>query len=147
MDFISDPLVHKVIGLAIEVHKELGPGLLESAYNRCLSFEFERHRIAFRSEVPLPLSYRGIRLDCGYRLDLLVENRLVVEVKSIERILPIHPAQVITYVRLARAKQGIIFNFNVARLKDGIKSIILPEPTRRESNTPSSEPREAGDPP
>src|SRR5689334_13899635 len=121
---IEDPLVKRVIGCAIEVHRELGPGLLESSYQRCMSFELQAQAIQFRTEIPLPLTYRGVKLDCGYRLDLLVEGWLIVEVKSVERLLPIHTAQVLTYIRLAGGKQGIIFNFNEARLKDGIKSVM-----------------------
>jgi GxxExxY protein len=125
MSFISDPLVHRVIGCAIDVHRELGPGLLESPYCRCLRFELARREIAFSNEVWLPLVYKGLRLHNAYRIDLMVEGRLVVEVKAIDKILPVHLAQVKTYLRLSGAGQGLIFNFHEARLKDGIKSVML----------------------
>lgn len=121
---VEDPLVKKVIGCAIQVHREIGPGLLESSYQRCMRYELEAQAIPFRTEIPLPLTYRGKKLDCGYRLDLLVEGWLVVEVKSVARLLPIHTAQVITYIRLAGGRQGLIFNFNEARMKDGIRSVM-----------------------
>ena len=126
MALVEDPLVQKMIGCAMQVHRFLGPGLLESAYRRCLCRELREQRIQFRTEVPLPLEYRGERLDCGYRLDLIIEDWLVIEVKAVERLLPIHTAQVVTYLRLSGARQGLLINFNVPRLKDGIKSVLRP---------------------
>ncbi len=124
MPLVSHPLVEKVIGCAIAVHRALGPGLLESTYRRCLCFELAANGIAFRTEVAVPLEYRGIRLDCGYRIDVLIDDWLVVEVKSVERLLPIHTAQVITYVRLSGSRQGLIVNFNEPLLKNGLKSVL-----------------------
>ena len=123
-EFIKDPLVERVIGCAIAVHRELGPGLLESTYRRCLGWELTANSIAFVEEVPVPVSYRGMRLDCGYRVDLLVEGWLVLEIKSVAALLPIHTAQVMTYVRLSHSRQGLIRNFNATRLRDGLRSVL-----------------------
>ena len=125
---VTNPLVNAVIGCAITVHRELGPGLLESAYQRCLCWELSAHGIAHESEVPIPLMFRGMSLDCGYRIDILLDSWLVVEIKSVKAVAPIHMAQVLTYMRLCNAKQGLIFNFNSVRLKDGIRSVL---PKRR----------------
>ena len=127
MTLFSHPLVHTVIGCAIEVHRTLGPGLLESAYRPCLAKEFRDKRIRYVTELTIPVCYKGEAVDCAYRLDFLIEDWLVVEIKSVERIIPAHRAQVITYVRLVRARQGLIFNFHVARMKDGIVSVLAPE--------------------
>lgn len=121
---ISDPLVEKVIGCGIEVHKALGPGLLESTYRKCLSWELTANGVSFVEELAVPVSYRGMRLDCGYRIDLLVEGWFVLEIKSVATILPVHIAQVKTYVRLSGSRQGLIMNFNAARLKDGLRSVL-----------------------
>jgi GxxExxY protein len=125
MAIVSDPLVEKVIGCATTVHRVLGPGLLETVYGRCLCVELRAMDIPFRTEVIVPVIYGNLRLDNGHRIDLLVDKWLVVEIKSVERLLPIHTAQVLTYLRLADAKQGLILNFNAPRLKDGLKSVIL----------------------
>ena len=125
MAFIADPLAQQVIGCAISVHRALGAGLLESTYARCFRLELARQRIRFSSEVWLPIMYKTTRLDNAYRIDLMVEDKLVVEIKAVEKILPVHQAQLLTYVRLSGAGQGLLFNFNEARLKDGIKSVIL----------------------
>ena len=124
MSLIADPLVERVIGCAIAVHRELGPGLLESAYRRCLCCELDANAIAFKTEVDLPLIYRGARVECGYRIDILVEGWLVIEVKSVERLLPVHTAQTITYVTLSGSRQGLILNFNATTLKEGLKSVL-----------------------
>ena len=121
---VSDPLVQKVIGCAIAVHRELGPGLLESTYKRCLCWELSTNAITYESEVAVPLNYRGMSLDCGYRIDLVVAGWLVVEIKSVSAILPIHIAQALTYVRLFNSRQGLVINFNAPRLKDGLRSVI-----------------------
>ncbi len=118
-------LSHKVIGCAIEVHRTLGPGLLESTYRQCLAYELTINGINFKAEHPLPVDYKDFRLDCGYRIDLLVENEIIIELKSVESLLPIHEAQLLTYLKLARVKQGFLVNFNVKRLKDGIKRYVL----------------------
>jgi GxxExxY protein len=115
-------LSNRVIGCAIEVHRNLGPGLLESTYQQCLAHELSINDIEFRVEHPLPVVSKDIRLDCGYRIDLLVENEIVPELKSVEKLAPIHEAQLLSYLKLANKKQGFLINFNVVRLKDGLKS-------------------------
>ncbi len=114
----------KIIGAAIEVHKKLGPGLLESAYEECLCCEMALRGIKFKRQVPLPLNYKGVDLDCGYRLDLLVEDKVIVELKSIEGLEPIHEAQMLTYLKLRNAWLGLIINFNVIMLKDGVRRLV-----------------------
>ena len=114
-----------VIGAAIEVHRHLGPGLLESAYEECLCRELALRNTPFDRQVALPISYKGLQLDCSYRVDLLVENMLVVELISVELLLPIHEAQVLTYIRLGGWKVGLLLNFNVPVLKRGIKRLVL----------------------
>jgi len=115
----------EIIGAAIEVHRALGPGLLESAYEACLCQELGLRGLCYASQVDLPVTYKGRQLDCGYRLDLLVANAVVVEVKAVERLLPIHEAQVLTYLRLGEWKVGLLINFNVAVLKSGIRRLVL----------------------
>ena len=107
-----DPLTEQIIGCAIKVHRALGPGLLESAYEACLAFELNRSGLVVATQVPLPLIYEDVRLDCGYRIDLIVSDDVIVEVKSIERLLPLHEAQLLTYMRLARKRRGLLMNFN-----------------------------------
>ena len=114
----------KIIGAAIEVHKKLGPGLLESAYEECLCCEMQLRGIEFKRQVPLQLNYKGVVLDCGYRLDLLVEDKVIVELKSIEGLEPIHEAQMLTYLKLRNAWLGLIINFNVIMLKDGVRRLV-----------------------
>ncbi len=121
----TSPLVHSVLGSAIAVHRALGPGLLESVYRRCLVYELDLAQLRVASEVPLPVEYRGVRLDGGYRVDLVVEDELLIEIKSVEQLLPVHRAQVLTYLKLSRLKQGLLINFNVYRLKDGVQSLLL----------------------
>lgn len=123
MDF--DPLSNRVIGCAIEVHRELGPGLLESTHEQCLARELSLKRIAFRLQHPQPVEYKGIRLDCGYRLDVLMEDELIVELKSVEQVKGLHEAQLLTYMKLAGLKTGLLINFNVTVLKNGIKRFVL----------------------
>jgi len=108
-----EAISHQVIGCAIEVHRTLGPGLLESSYQRCLSRELELNGIAHNCEVPLPIEYKGICLDCGYRVDVLISNQLIVELKSVKKIEPIHEAQLLTYLKLSKIKTGLLINFNV----------------------------------
>jgi GxxExxY protein len=120
-----DPLSHRVIGCAIKVHRTLGPGLLESAYEECLCHELTKAGIVFQRQLELPVHYDGIKLDCGYRLDILVENNLVVELKAVEKVLPIHEAQLLSYLKLSSYRLGLLLNFNVVILKDGIKRIVL----------------------
>jgi GxxExxY protein len=120
-----DELSRSVIGCAIEVHRTLGPGLLESTYRQCLAFEFSQARISFQMEVPLPVRYKEVLMDCGYRIDLLVNGNLIIEIKSVETLLPIHQAQILTYMRLANVPLGLLINFNVTKLQNGIKRFIL----------------------
>ncbi len=120
-----DELSNKVIGCAIEVHRNLGPGLLESAYEQCLAREFSLADVNFEIQKSIPVSYKGIQLDCGYRLDLFVEKRLILEIKSVDKILPIHEAQILTYMKLAKVSVGLLINFNVELLKEGIRRFVL----------------------
>jgi GxxExxY protein len=120
-----DELSNKVLGCAIEVHRELGPGLLESTYEQCLAYELSRAKIPFKVQLELPVKYKDIRLDCGYRIDLLADDSLVVELKSIDQLLPIHEAQILTYMKLATIKVGLLINFNVTRLTKGVRRFVL----------------------
>jgi GxxExxY protein len=117
-------ITDRVIGAAIEVHRHLGPGLLESAYEECLCYELSRSRLRFERQAPLPVEYKGLRLDCAYRLDLLVEQAVLLELKAIEEVLPIHKAQVLTYLRAAGKQVGLLINFNVEVLKNGITRLV-----------------------
>ena len=117
-------LTGDVIGAAIEVHKILGPGLLESAYERCLCFELDLRKIPYDTQKELPLEYKGSQVDCGYRLDLVVADKLIVELKACEQLLPIHEAQLLTYLKITGIKHGLLINFNVPVLKDGIKRLV-----------------------
>ncbi len=121
----KDPLSGAVIGAAIEVHRHLGPGLLESAYEACLAHELQHRGIGFQLQVPLPVRYKDVSLECGYRIDAMVEGRLLLELKAVERILPIHAAQILTYMRLASVDTGLLINFNVTRLVDGVQRFKL----------------------
>lgn len=114
-----------VLDCCFVVHSELGPGLLESSYEECLFYEIKKSGLIVNKQKPLPLIYKEIRLDIGYRVDLLVENKVIVEVKSVEAIADIHLAQILTYMKLARCRLGLLANFNVKHLKDGIKRVIL----------------------
>jgi len=120
-----DVLSRKVIGCAIEVHKHLGPGLLESAYEQCLGYELQQSGIAFARQVPLPVEYKDMRLDCGYRADLVLNDQLVVELKSVDKLQRIHEAQLLTYMKIAKIHTGLLINFNVNLLKSGIKRFVL----------------------
>jgi len=120
-----DPLTEKVIGCAIEVHRILGPGLLESAYQRCMLFELRKQGLAVETEVPMPVNYKGEIMDCGYRVDMLVEKSLILELKAVDAILPIHQAQLLTYMKLSGIHLGLLINFHQPRLVDGLKRFIL----------------------
>jgi len=120
-----DSLTEKVIGAAIEVHRALGPGLLESAYEECLCYELGQQGVLFQRQVGLPVIYKAIRLDCGYRMDIVVEGRLVIELKTVEALSPIHEAQLLTYLKLSGVHTGLLMNFNVPILKNGIKRMKL----------------------
>jgi GxxExxY protein len=119
-----DQISHGIIGAAIEVHRHLGPGLLESAYEACLAFEIKKLGMKVEEQKPLPVVYKEVKLDCGYRLDLVVEDEIIVEIKAIEKLLPIHDAQLLSYLRLTRKKVGLLMNFHVPVLKDGLKRIV-----------------------
>ena len=114
----------KVIGAAIEVHQTLGPGLLESAYEECLCHELSINGLSFKRQQHLPVSYKAIKLDCGYRLDIVVENLIIIELKAVDRIEPIHKAQLLTYLKLANMKLGLLLNFNVPVMRDGIVRLV-----------------------
>ena len=121
----DNEITHEIIGAAIEVHKLLGPGLLESACKACLCHEFAIRKIGFQKQKPIPLVYKEIKLNCGFRLDLLVEKRIVVELKSVDALAPIHEAIMLTYLRLSGHKLGLLINFNVSILKEGIRRFIM----------------------
>lgn len=123
MDF--DELSKRVIGSAIEVHKALGPGLLENAYKQCVAYELTRANIKFLMEAELPVIYKEVRISCGYRIDLLIEDQLIAELKCVDKIHPIHEAQILTYMKLANIGVGLLINFNEKYLKHGIKRFVL----------------------
>ncbi len=120
-----DPLTERVIGAAIEVHRHLGPGLLESAYEECLFWELGQAGLKTQRQVPVPVVYKEVKLDIGYRLDLVVQDELIVELKTVEKLLPIHEAQLLTYLKLSVMKTGLLLNFYSAILRDGIKRMVL----------------------
>ncbi|MCE7062963.1 GxxExxY protein [Dyadobacter sp. CY343] len=114
----------KIIGCCIDIHRELGPGLLESAYEECLAYELKRSGLFFERQKPVPVHYKEVRLEYGYRMDFVVENAVVVELKSVEALNPIHEAQILTYMKFAEKKVGLLINFNVLILKNGIKRFV-----------------------
>jgi GxxExxY protein len=120
----ENEIANKAIGLAIEVHSTLGPGLLESAYQECLFYKINKSGFRVEKEKPMPLIFEDVKLECGYRIDLLIENKLVLEVKSVEALNDVHLAQTLTYMKLGNYKLGLLINFNVALLKNGIKRVI-----------------------
>jgi GxxExxY protein len=120
----SDEITNQIIGCAIEVHRELGPGLLESCYRACLARELEDTGVQLQTEVPVPVIYKGEKVDCGYRLDIVVNELVVIEVKAVDKLAPVHTAQVLTYLRLAGYEVGLLINFNTRLLKDGIKRVL-----------------------
>ncbi len=122
---LESSLAKRVIGCAIEVHRELGPGLLESAYEQCLARELALNEIRFAMQVPLSVAYKGVKIDCGYRMDLVVDGQILIELKSVEKLLPIHDAQLLSYLKLSGIPQGFLINFNVPRLVDGLKSFLI----------------------
>lgn len=128
LDVIADPtekIAYRTIGAAIEVHKILGPGLLESSYEKCLAIEFMERKLQFQQQVSLPIKYKNYDVDCCYRLDFIIENSIILELKSVEKVLPIHESQLITYLKLSGIKLGLIINFNVQLLKNAIQRIIV----------------------
>ena len=120
----EDQITEKIIGGAIEVHRALGPGLLESAYEACLSFELTQCGLKVERQKPLPVVYREVKLDCGYRMDLPIEDQVVVEIKAIDSLAPIHHAQMLSYLRLSGCKVGLLINFHSQILKDGIRRVV-----------------------
>jgi len=122
---IHEKLTGEIRGAAIEVHKEMGPGLLESAYEECLCRELSIRKMSSQRQVPLPVTYKGVKLDCGYRLDIVVEEKVVLELKSVKELEPIHEAQLLTYLRLSGKKVGLLMNFNTPLMKDGIVRLVL----------------------
>jgi GxxExxY protein len=120
-----DRITDRIIGSALMVHKDLGPGLLESAYQACMAYELMQRGIGFERQKSVPVLYRGIRMDCGYRIDFLVERNIILELKSLDRLDPIHSAQLLTYMKLACCPVGLLMNFNVHLLKDGVKRFVL----------------------
>jgi GxxExxY protein len=123
--FVEEDLSKKLIACAIEVHRYLGPGLLESAYEECLCHELSLQDIFFERQKALPLQYKGISLDCGYRMDIVAANKIILELKCVDKILPVHEAQLLTYLKLTNLKVGLIFNFHVSVMKNGIKRLIF----------------------
>jgi GxxExxY protein len=124
-EYLYGELTNLIIGAAIDVHKELGPGLLESAYEECLYYELNKRGLKTERQKPLPIVYKEIKLDCGYRADLIVEDKVIVELKSVDALIPVHEAQILTYMRFAEKRIGLLINFNVVILKEGIKRYIL----------------------
>jgi GxxExxY protein len=120
-----EELTHEILAAAIEVHRELGPGLMESAYEECMCHELNCRGLAFRRQVPLPLVYKGVKLDCGYRLDLVVEDFVVLELKRVDELNVLHQAHLLTYLRLSGKRIGFLMNFNVPLMKDGITRLVL----------------------
>lgn len=122
---IEHDLSEQIIGAAIEVHSELGPGLLESAYQRCLAREYELRGLRFWEQVPLPVRYKGIELDCGYKMDFVVEEKIVVEIKAVEKLIPVHEAQLLTYLKLSGYKIGLLINFHGAVIRNNLLRRVL----------------------
>lgn len=127
-------LTHEIIGAAIEVHRALGPGLLESAYEECLARELTLRGISYERQKPLPIVYRDTKLDCGYRVDLIADNRVILELKSVESLAPIHEAIVLTYLRMSGCRIGLLINFNVPVLRNGLKRLVLNYRTSDDEN-------------
>ncbi len=121
----DNELTQKIIGCAIKVHKTLGPGLLESAYQECMFYELKKLGLAVRKEVPMPIIYEEVKLDHGYRIDLLVEDKVVIEIKTVEQFTDVHYAQILTYMKLGNYRLGLLLNFNVSYLKEGIKRFVI----------------------
>lgn len=121
---IENEISKKIIGAAIEVHKQLGPGLLESSYEMCLAFELRQLGLQVQTQVALPLVYKKVKLDAGYRIDILVENKIIIEIKAVDALADIHTAQLLTYLKLKNLKVGLLINFNSVRVIDGIKRIL-----------------------
>ncbi len=134
-------LTHQIIGAAIEVHREMGPGLLENVYEECLCYELSAKGLSFERQKPIPVVYRGVKLDCGYRADIVVCNRVIIEIKAIAAIAPIHDAVVLTYLRLSGCKIGLLINFHSPVLKDGVRRYVwkYDQVAQSEETAPSEE--------
>jgi len=137
-------LTEKIIGAAIEVHKLTGPGLMESAYEECLCYELGQLGLSFKRQVDLPLTYKGIKLDCGYKLDVVVEDAVVLELKAVEQLLPIHTAQLLTYLKLSGKRVGFLLNFHASILTKGVKRLINDSPMQSTSVSSDSHLRNSG---
>ncbi|MEI6683955.1 MAG: GxxExxY protein [Bacteroidota bacterium] len=120
----ENEIARKVLWISLQVHKSLGPGLLESAYKECLAYKLQQAGLKIEKEVPMPLVFEGVKLQCGYRIDLLIEHKVVVEIKSVDSLNDVHLAQILTYMKLGNFKLGLLINFNVALLKQGIRRVI-----------------------
>ena len=120
-----DPLTEQVIGCAIEVHRALGPGLLEAVYEECLCHELHENGLGFQRQIPVPVTYKAVNLETGFRADLVIEKELLIEIKAVERLLPVHQAQVLTYLKLRGIPKGLLLNFNTRVLKDGIRRFVM----------------------
>ena len=125
MELLEKNLTRQIIGCAIEVHRQLGPGLLESIYEECLCHELRLKPLQFQRQVDLPVCYKGVKLGCGYRMDIIVENNVVLELKTVEAITPVHEAQLLTYLKLSGIRVGLIINFNIDVLKNGILRLVV----------------------
>ncbi|MGA2356807.1 MAG: GxxExxY protein [Terriglobales bacterium] len=135
-----DEISHRIIGAAIEVHRHLGPGLLESAYQSCLAFELKQLGLKLEEQKPLPVVYKNAKLDCDYRLDFVVEDEIIIEIKAIEKLLPIHDAQLLSYLRLTKKRVGLLMNFHVPVLKNGLKRIVNEFPDAEWENRQERQP-------
>jgi GxxExxY protein len=142
-DGLENALTDRIIAAAIEVHRHLGPGLLESAYESCLCHELNSMGIPFQCQVPLPVSYKGLHLACAYKLDLLVKDTIIVELKAVEEFAPVHHAQLLTYLKLTGKRVGLLINFNVPVLKDGLRRVV----NRYSGPAPGSQENSAKTPP
>jgi GxxExxY protein len=142
MTYEPNPIVSKILACAIRVHRDLGPGLLESTYERCLAYDFTLSHVEFRSQVSIPALYRGQRVNCGYRADFIVEDAVLLELKAVERLLPLYDAQVLTYLKLTGLPRALMINFNVTLLKAGIRSFI-----RSDSSSTGYQPDRHGEAP
>jgi len=131
-------ITHRIIAAAIEVHRNLGPGLLESIYTHCLHYELTARKLRFVAQRPIPIVYKGMSMEACYRIDLIVEDLVVVEMKSVAAILPVHQAQLLTYMGLTECPAGLLINFNVPRLMDGVKRLINPRSTKRRTESTES---------
>ena len=120
-----DPLTEQVIGCAIEVHRALGPGLLEAVYEECLCHELHENGLGFQRQIPVPVTYKAVNLETGFRADLVIEKELLIEIKAVERLLPVHQAQVLTYLKLSGIPKGLLLNFNTRVIKDGIRRFVM----------------------